>query len=195
MGKRHHVRGSAPARLDALIRPVAILDGFGAYGRLRSAAQVSEEPVAGQLRDSVERSRLLEQMTGPGYDLQTVFAPQLGLGLAVEIEHKRIVPAHDQQGRRLHSTQMRGGEVGSPSPGNDRPDLASHFDSSDQRRGRTRRRSEEPEVHSRPRPGEPPRGREQSFGEETDVEDQSSVHPLVRREQIEAQRPQTRSIE
>ena len=73
------------------------------------------EPVDGQARDLLERTGLLEQVRGPGDDREVIWAAQLALGVAVELEHLPVATADDQQGRRGHLAESRRGEVGPPS--------------------------------------------------------------------------------
>jgi hypothetical protein len=57
------------------------------------------EPGGGQGGHPVQGAGLLEQVAGPGNDLEDGQTAQLGLGLAVALQHQLVVAADDQQGR------------------------------------------------------------------------------------------------
>jgi hypothetical protein len=63
-------------------------------------AEVADEPVSGQFSGRGEGSWFLEQVGGTGYHGDLVMAPQLYLGIAVEVEHEAVQSSDDEKRRR-----------------------------------------------------------------------------------------------
>ena len=73
---------------------------------------------SGGLGGGPQGAGLLEQMGGTGDDGEAVVAvPELGLGLAVEVEHDIVVATDDEQGGRRDHRQPGAGEVGAATAG------------------------------------------------------------------------------
>ncbi len=79
------------------------------------------EPTAGQARDFLQGARFGKQMGGAGNDDQFLFAAQGLKGLAVELNDRFIVAAHDEQRGSLHRGQGLAGKVGPAAAGDDGP--------------------------------------------------------------------------
>lgn len=82
--------------------------------RLVGGGQMGGEPLTRQIRDRLERPRLVEQMGRIGDDGQLVLASQPVLRLAIEAEHVHVPAADDQQGRRLHRRREGPAKCGRP---------------------------------------------------------------------------------
>ena len=70
------------------------------------------EPVPRELYHLLERSRLFEEVRGPGDDLETGLAAQRSLRPPVDLDYERIRSADDQKRGRSHGCQLRTGEIG-----------------------------------------------------------------------------------
>ena len=105
--------------------------------RWRSPAriEVALEPLAGEPRDLLERSGLLEQVGGAGHDRELRRCSQQAPRFAVELEHDLVMAADDQQHRCAHLWQPRGREVWPSAARDDRADLLAQL------RGRPQRRA------------------------------------------------------
>lgn len=104
---------------------------------------MSGEPVSGQAGDLLERASFLEQVGGSGHDLDLVFCFKQGGGLAVEVDHRLIASADDQEGGRLDARQELACQIGPATTGDNGRDRPWPKGRRNQRRGRTRARAEE----------------------------------------------------
>jgi hypothetical protein len=79
------------------------------------------EPGARQLRDSIQRARLLEQVGCAGDDFETPFgsARELCHGFAIESLNHGIVAPDDEQTGRKHTGQRRSRKIRPASPRHD----------------------------------------------------------------------------
>ena len=110
---------------------------------------MGEEPVARVICDGRQRSGFLEQMRGTRYDDQHAHAPQLSLGLPVELEHRTVCASDNQQRGCAHERQARAGEVRAPTARDDRGHVRIRFRGRQQGGGSTGARSEIPDPVGR----------------------------------------------
>ena len=100
----------------------------------RGGGEMTGEPSGRQRAHTFDGARLLEQMGGPGDDLQLAGASQQRTGLSIQPKHDQIIAPDDQKRGRTDLDEPGGGQVGPPTPRHDRPDLASEFCRGDERR-------------------------------------------------------------
>jgi hypothetical protein len=81
------------------------------------------ESPGGQPRDLFQGARPFEQVGGAGHDHQLFLAPQLRVGFLVHLDHRVILPADNQQRRRLDARQGFPGQIRPPPARHDRADL------------------------------------------------------------------------
>ena len=64
--------------------------------------QATLQPLESQLRDPLERARLLEEVCSAGHDRDAREASHLPRGLAIQLENDLVASADDQQRRCEH---------------------------------------------------------------------------------------------
>ena len=69
---------------------------IGTHGSA-SLMQTRDKPVAGQAHHLVKRARLLEQMSGSGYNRQVLLAGELGERLLIQLNDPAVVATDDQE--------------------------------------------------------------------------------------------------
>ncbi len=148
------------------------------YGR-----QVVLEPRGGQLGDRLQGTGLLEQVAGPGHDVQQLLAVQLGQGLAVELDDLVVVAADDEQGRRIDIVQARSGQIGPAAARHHRRHLVAQLGRRHQRRAGAGAGAKEAQRQlGNVRFGADPEDRlDQALGEQRDVEDVATVRRFLDR--------------
>ncbi len=106
-------------------RPVVRVVPVGAA--MSHGNQVAQEPVAGQVSYFLQRAWFLEEV-GCAWD-----NPKFGVRFhlphrgSVQVYHRGIIPPNDQKGGSRHLFEHRSGQVGTSSPGHDRPDQTRPF--------------------------------------------------------------------
>src|SRR5215211_7260600 len=81
------------------------LAGLGALRAISVSDQAAREPAGGQPRDLLERSRLLEEVRGTGYDLKSLLHAKPTQRLLVHADHGHVVAADDQERGRPDERQ------------------------------------------------------------------------------------------
>ena len=95
-----------------------------------------EKPFRREVSDPLQSSRLFEQMRRTGNDDQPLFATQRRVRLFIQLDNRRIVPAHDQERGGLYLGQRFPRQIGPPTTRNDRADSICQSGRRDQRRRR-----------------------------------------------------------
>src|SRR5215468_626434 len=127
-------------------------------------------------------------------DPQLFFAAQPRVSVLIQFDHRLVMAADNQQRRRFDQSQRVAGQVRPPAARNDRADLLAQSGGGHQGRRRARARSEiaDPQIPRLLLTGEPLGRRDQSHGQQLDVEAEmarKNVHRLFfAREQVEQQR-------
>ena len=150
--------------------------------------EVLEEEVAGQVGHPLQGAGLLEEVGGAG-DHHHARVRQLLLGLPVELQHGLVAAPDDQQRGRAYPGELRAREVGPPAPRDDGRHPQPRVRCRAQGGRRPGARAEEAERQG-PAAGlalQPLAGRDETAGQEVDVEHQVSVGVLVAGEQVEEQ--------
>ena len=115
----------------------------------------------------------------------------------VELEHDVVLPADDQQGRRLDRREAPCGEVRASAPGDDRADAGSRRCRRPQRGGCAGARTEE--SHGEPGdgrlPSDPQHRRGQAARKQFDVEDVRAIGLFDGCQQVEEQRSDPRVVQ
>lgn len=96
------------------------------------------EPFPGEIGDRLESAGFLEEVGGPGDDLEAGRRAELGLGAAVELEHDFVASADDQQRGGPHQSEAVPGQVRPPAPGDDGRDAPGMIGGGDEGGGSTR---------------------------------------------------------
>jgi hypothetical protein len=78
--------------------------------------ETSREPVTSQPRHDLQRSWLLEQMSGSRNDFELHVAPHLFHGVMVHLEDRNVEAADDEQRRGLHAREGGTRQVGPSTP-------------------------------------------------------------------------------
>ena len=84
---------------------------------------MAQKPVSCQFCDPVEGTRLFEEVSRSGNDLQLHFGAHFTLRLFIERDHYLILAADDQQRWSLHFWQCVAGEIRPASAGHDGCDI------------------------------------------------------------------------
>jgi hypothetical protein len=77
-----------------------------------------------------------------GHHVEAVLTAQHGLGLEVQVQHRAVLPADDEQCRRGHLGEPLAGQVGTPAAGDHGDDAGAGFRGSPQRGRRAGARAE-----------------------------------------------------
>src|SRR5208283_5672994 len=143
----HSRSGASPGFLRASFDGASCARGFIDAFRacLACGGDVTDEPVAGDFSDALQRSRLLEEMGGAGDDVEARLAAKPTQRPSVELEHFMIEAADDQQRGRFDMRQALGGEVGASAARHDGGDRRRLLRRGDQGRGGSRAGAEEPD--------------------------------------------------
>src|SRR5215218_5656087 len=172
------------------------LAGLGALRAISVSDQVAREPAGGQPRDLLERSRLLEEVRGTGYDLQPLLHAKLIERFLVHADHGHVVAADDQERGRPDEGQGVARQVGASAARDDRAHLT--LCRRDQRRRRAGAGAEvaDPQLLRVGVLLEPAGGAGEPLCEQPDVEAEVAGAQiglfLVRREEVDQQRRETR---
>ena len=141
-------------------------------------------------RGRAEGSGLLEEVSRTGNDLDAVLAEQAIGRALVELEHDVVLPADDQQGRRLDRPEAPCGEVRASAPRDDRADPGSRRGRCPQRGSRARARTEESDRQPGDGrlPSDPHHRSGQAARKQFDVEDIRAIGLFDGCQQVEEQR-------
>src|SRR5947209_14990580 len=120
--------------------PRAVSGAF--FGHARTRLQILLKPLSREPRHLFKRARLFKQMRSIGHDLQLLLATQLRISLLVQLDHRRVVAADDEERRRFDARQGRACEVGSAAARDDRAYLVANFGRCPERCAATRRRTD-----------------------------------------------------
>jgi hypothetical protein len=138
------------------------------------------EPRGREAGDLFEGARFFEEMRGARHYLQFFPATKLSKRLLIQLDHRLVSPANDQQRRRLNTWERGTRKVGTPAARHDRSYLFSKLGRGNQRGPGTGARTEEtgPQALRLRHLRDEPRRISESVGKQVDVESQMASHGI-----------------
>ena len=155
-----------------------------------------QEPLAGQPRDFLEHSRLLEEVRGTRDDLELDPASHPSHCLTIELDDGHVVAADDEQSRSADGGKCVTGEIGAPSARHHSTHAIRASGRGDEGRATAGARTEQSNRQGRSFRllAQPIDGADQSIGETWNVETEFTRELIDRvlfaREQIDEERRQ-----